>query len=541
MAASAAKSVVVTQTGAHLTDVALAVQERVTALCDTGQFVERFVYGPDGKPLRAEKATVPTDFDPGAWGGRPPPTVPDVHITVGLDKGGDPASEKIVVTIMNQERPNNPSNTILAAVCPCDKDKYPQVAAMMAIHTPKIDELLRHGLVVRGERRPVRLVLSSDYEAQCTVAGHKGPNATMPCNQCKSTRSPTKVHATLDAKYGTLQDVSGPWHLRDADQYANWSTPGPNSTQEDHLSVTRRPLLSPHPRQIVPIPLHITLGINLRLLRLGVEIVIGCRHRNAASDFAYELAELLYTEARVHPVPYHGGLFIGRDCHAIWEHSDAACARLEKQLADVEAERVEHAKQYLQTYKDAWKRWNRVRKVLNRATIATKHETTAFRADVTDFVSGLKRSFAWMNVSPKLHILLAHAPDFLEEFGSIGLYGEQGLEAWHGRFTQTARLYPGASDLASAASFLRAMALARDASPAVVGREAHKRASAKDGAHTATKAGDKRLRANKPALPVCSETQKKAEHDRELWAEKVFARAVETMIAHESRLQKQFH
>jgi len=140
-----------------------------------------------------------------------------------------------------------------------------------------------------------------------------------------------------------------------------------------------------------------------------------------------------------------------------------------------------------------------------------------------------------------LHILLAHAPNFLEEFGIIRLYGEQGLEAWHGRFPQAARLYPGASDLASAASFLRAMAMARDASPGVVGREAHERASAKDGAHTATKAGDKRLRANKPALPMCSETQKKAEHDRELSAAKVFARAAETMIAHESRLHKQSH
>jgi len=205
-----------------------------------------------------------------------------------------------------------------------------------------------------------------------------------------------------------------------------------------------------------------------------VEVVIRCRDRSAASDFAYELAVLLYTEARVHPVPYHGGLFIGRDCHAFGEHNDAVCAALKQQLAEVEAGRVEHAKQYLQTYKDAWKRWNRVRKVLNRGTITTNHETTAFRADVTDFVVGLKRSFAWINVSPKLHILLAHAPDFLEEFGSIGLYGEQGLEAWHGRFTQTARLYPGGSDLASAASFLRAMALARDASPAVVGRVAHK-------------------------------------------------------------------
>ena len=102
LASSPVKEVIVTSTGAHLENLALAVHQRVTALCDAGQFVERSVYDPDHEPLRAEDATVPNDFDPGAWGGRPPPTVPDVHITVGLDRGGDPGSEKFVVTMINQ-------------------------------------------------------------------------------------------------------------------------------------------------------------------------------------------------------------------------------------------------------------------------------------------------------------------------------------------------------------------------------------------------------------------------------------------------------
>jgi len=29
---------------------------------------------------------------------------------------------------------------------------------------------------------------------------------------------------------------------------------------------------------------------------------------------------------------------------------------------------------------------------------------------------------------------MCHALDVLESFRSIGLYGEQGLEAWHGRY-----------------------------------------------------------------------------------------------------------
>jgi len=92
LAAAPSKKVLVTSTGAQIANVALAVQERVTALCDADQFVERFVYGTDHEPLRAADAVVPDGFDPGAWGGRPPPTVPDVHVSIGLDKGGDPSS-----------------------------------------------------------------------------------------------------------------------------------------------------------------------------------------------------------------------------------------------------------------------------------------------------------------------------------------------------------------------------------------------------------------------------------------------------------------
>ena len=87
-------------------------------------------------------------------------------MTIGLNKGGDPGSETIVLSIVNQKRPKNARKTILVAVCSYNKDKYPEVSAMMSIQSPRIDELLERGLDVRGERRPVRLLLSRDFESQ---------------------------------------------------------------------------------------------------------------------------------------------------------------------------------------------------------------------------------------------------------------------------------------------------------------------------------------------------------------------------------------
>jgi len=223
----------------------------------------------------------------------------------------------------------------------------------MAIHSPRIDELLERGLDVRGERRPVRLLLSGDFESQTTVVGHKGPNATMPCLHCKSTKVPSIAHATLDANYGTLQDVSGPWLPRDADQYAQCLGDYFDCGQDDHLPVTRPALVSRHPRQIVPIPVHITLAVSSRVLRLGVEVVIRCCGKATGSSFACELSEVLCEAARVQPVPYHGELFIGRDCHAIGDHNDALCTALETKLCGLNGESAERAQTYLRGYKAA--------------------------------------------------------------------------------------------------------------------------------------------------------------------------------------------
>lgn len=90
-------------------------------------------------------------------------------------------------------------------------------------------------------------------------------------------------------------------------------------------------------------------------------------------------------------------------------------------------------------------------------------ETKAFRANAEQLVAGLKKAFPWVDISPKLHILLFHAPDDLERFRSLGLYGEQALEAWHGHYKQKANQYTNPSELHSAANLVRVKALAREA------------------------------------------------------------------------------
>jgi len=81
--------------------------------------------------------------------------MPDVQVTLGLNKGGDPGTVKTVATILNQPHANSPSNTTLVSVCPCLDDKYDDLALMLEIHLTRLDALLPDGVWVRGMRRPV--------------------------------------------------------------------------------------------------------------------------------------------------------------------------------------------------------------------------------------------------------------------------------------------------------------------------------------------------------------------------------------------------
>jgi len=230
--------------------------------------------------------------------------------------------------------------------------------------------------------------------------------------------------------------------------------------------------------------------------------------RQAGTIFAEELLQLLHEKVRVRPTSFHGGLFIGRDFHTISDHSDVVCAALQGNVSQ----------DHLDPYERAWYIWNRVRRTMNRAVIITVDESARFRGDTAVMVTLLKRSFPWLSISPKLHILMCHAPDFLECFGSIGLYGEQGLEAWHGRYGQNAVQYAGATELERAADFMRAMALAREAGADVLARHSPRRRPSKTGARKEAKVGDKRRRENKPQQPVCHAETLKTLTERKQWA-----------------------
>jgi len=209
------KQVVVESTGAHLTSLSDAVQEKVSSLVGSDDWVERYLY--DASLRSVEKIGGFEYPPPEKPGGSPAASTPEVQVSLGLEKGGSPSSVKIVAGILNQAHPNNTTNTILVAVCPTEKDNYQDLAAMLERHLPELDGLMREGVLVGAARRAVRLFFTGDLAALCTEFGHEGPNATQPCLWCKSTKAPSIRHTSLDDVFGTMQGLTTQRTLRDVE------------------------------------------------------------------------------------------------------------------------------------------------------------------------------------------------------------------------------------------------------------------------------------------------------------------------------------
>jgi len=298
------KQVTIAPSRTHLASLKGAVREKLDALRASNRFTERLLRNEDLKPIPKTLAyEVPMGVNRGTDAASPAANVRDFHLTLGIHKGGTPSSVRSVGGLINQSRPHKLSNAVFLSVCPAEKDKYEDVSAMLGEHVDQVAELVREGVVVSGVRRAVRWLPFGDYEALCTVHGHKFPSATMPFFICCCTKPPSMAHAGLDALYGTLQDVHEPAvkQPRTATYFVTMAAldaprvlPGGllgYMSQAALRSIERRPLFTVDPRQIVPISLHILLGITLRLLRLAVELIISCRGRSAGLAFAYGLED----------------------------------------------------------------------------------------------------------------------------------------------------------------------------------------------------------------------------------------------------------
>jgi len=444
-------------TGAHLSHLCRAVQGRLSDLWSAGLFVERPLFDPDGVAIpQTRDYEVPSTGRPQYSDFYPPADVRDIHISVGLDRGGNPSSLKVVMGFMNHEHPDRLGNTLLTGVCPEFKDEYPEVAAILAPHVAQLHQLTFTGVVVGPQRRAVRVSVNSDYPSVCNTAGHKGHSANLPCPMCLGTKSPSDAQWLLDALFGTVQDLRRTHPSRTVSHLREMRAAYESGEMPDGLglatqfSIERPPVIIVPPTQIVPLPLHLLVGLTLRMLWIAIEAVTRGRGPCTERQLAHSLAATLSVDIGVEPIPYHGGSFIGRHCHTIGARSHAIMRILQPLVPA----------HWPTAYERGWALLRGVMATLHRAAVISAAKQHRFKADARAFVGLIQESFPWVSISPKLHVLFSHSWEFMGRSGITGLYGEQAIESWHGYYNQNAARFTAETPLLFVFSWCRRWRLA---------------------------------------------------------------------------------
>eukprot|EP00170_Pyropia_yezoensis_P000964 contig_4505_g967 len=426
------KRAVANELGARFVSLRGALECLLGDLVKCGLFVERHVYGTDGRP-------VPHTSD---FAGQAGPHIThgdataDVHVCLGLDKGGTESSCKLGLTVANQPTPQRRQNSLLLATYPCIKDGPEEVNSMIGPWVGDLWELLSSGVTVSGRRRAVRLLMNGDFAFLSTFCGHKGASSHMSCLWRQKVRRPSANSSAEAEQLSSMQRVQERTRalrtlahalrmMVDCADGGYETLPAPHRLKE-HLSIERRPVFPVAPDALVPIPLHLTLGVTPFLLQLGATASVARGGAATGLAAATAVGTALLADVRVRPVPYHGDGFEGRSCHLIADKATLVCDTLAPHLSEKD----------VSVMRDAWASGAAMVRVLNRAEVIPRSDIKRFERAAVNFVPPLQRAFPWVSVSVKLHTLAHHVPGFLRRYGSVGIYGEQALVAWHGYCNQ---------------------------------------------------------------------------------------------------------
>ena len=226
------------------------------------------------------------------------------------------------------------------------------------------------------------------------------------------------IQAGIQA-HGTLRTLSDCEEAATRHAEAGKAALVPSLSVDAHLCILKWPVLLVDPTHTATAPLHLTLGITLYLLRLGIEAVFFDGGLPLADLYSQNLALTLRCGVAEDAAPYWCGSFEGRACHKISERLGMVCNLLSRYVPVAAAV----------VYSAACEAWQAGLPVLSRTRPASADETDAFCRDSARFVDGMTAFFPWSTVTPKLHFLCCHAPAVLELFGCISRYSKKGLES----------------------------------------------------------------------------------------------------------------
>ena len=172
----------------------------------------------------------------------------------------------------------------------------------------------------------------------------------------------------------------------------------------------------------------------------------------------------------------------------------------------------------LAALRTGWTDWAAIVGTLNTAAGVPLDEIESFTRLAQRLVPPLPVTPPWLSVTPKLYAIALHALALFWRFGSLGAYGEQALQAWHGFFIYAQVRCTANSFLGACKRLVEQAALQGQPVASLKLDDGQRRGASKTkGARLASRPGDGRFRGSKDAQRSTVARTSRAEKEMCLW------------------------
>ena len=276
----------------------------------------------------------------------------------------------------------------------------------------------------------VRIKLCGDWMFLNAVVGLLSPASLYPCFKCLA------PSAHLFSHHAIQQPRTPATYERDLAEYnrlvtINKAHKVPASQRHLHHSVVRAPLFDVDPKDIVPLPLHAVLG----LVNLFVEEIKRRVPKRNKASFNVLLKSIK------HSTPHTGRASIyALNGHEIENLLSEKMSMQQKFMELLDEKDEEYDKNKQRVNKLFY--WS---SALYRYLLPKRALTSAEKDEISQVISEIWGQWSVyihpkQQPTPKAHMLI-HIMEYIEEYDSVGLYGESALESFHHTFNELSENY----------------------------------------------------------------------------------------------------
>jgi hypothetical protein len=314
-------------------------------------------------------------------------------ISIGIDKGND--TTKIGVSYEYDQK-----TRYAALLISTGKDNYDDLNALRnglqfigkSKNCRNIYQVLQH--MIADERVNRKVFFHADWNCMNSILGLKSASSLYPCPICLVEKG--KLHSSAPMRHRMVIGSKAQKH---------------------------EPLLFIHPNRIVPLPLHIFLGLCNKIIRIVIPSIVSDDSSilaiTAASVKTISLNPSSAGISRLHDMT---GPELSRYIKSNQLMINTSSSSSSSSAADIHPHILQHWMEQLHHH------------LLHRERWQTQQEE-AFSSFTRELIDNWE-SVTSTSLTPKCHMLL-HVTSFVKQHHHLAKYGESQMESYHARFRYT--------------------------------------------------------------------------------------------------------